>query len=52
MAWDEKKLSELKAKYGESHGGELFDPAFRKVADKIFPKAARVLRLMRASRLS
>ncbi|MCA0343336.1 MAG: agmatinase, partial [Proteobacteria bacterium] len=33
------KLDELKAKYGASHGGELFDPAFRKVADKIFTKS-------------
>lgn len=32
------KLDELKAKYGGSHGGEMFDPAFRKVADKIFTK--------------
>eukprot|EP01132_Coremiostelium_polycephalum_P020294 gene20294-24112_t len=34
-----KKLSDLRAKYGESHGGELFDPTFRKVADKIFSKS-------------
>jgi len=32
------KLDELRAKYGVSHGGEMFDPAFRKVADKIFTK--------------
>ncbi|MGB3814566.1 MAG: agmatinase [Shinella sp.] len=32
------KLDELKAKYGASHGGEMFDPAFRKVAEKIFTK--------------
>jgi len=38
-SWDEKKLSDLRAKYGESHGGELFDPTFRKVADKIFSKS-------------
>ncbi len=38
MALDRNKFEELKAKYGESHGGELFDPAFRKVADKIFSK--------------
>ncbi|MCP8895211.1 agmatinase [Shinella daejeonensis] len=38
MAFDRSKLDDLKAKYGESHGGELFDPAFRKVADKIFSK--------------
>ena len=35
----DSKLDELKAKYGASHGGELFDPAFRKVADKIFTKS-------------
>ncbi|UNK40192.1 agmatinase (plasmid) [Shinella sp. H4-D48] len=33
------KLDELRAKYGESHGGDIFDPAFRKVADKIFNKS-------------
>lgn len=33
------KLEELRAKYGESHGGDIFDPAFRKVADKIFNKS-------------
>ena len=38
MAWDDSKLNELKAKYGEAHGGEMFDPTFRKVADKIFSK--------------
>jgi agmatinase len=39
MPWDESKLAALKAKYADSHGGELFDPAFRKVAEKIFNKA-------------
>src|SRR5262249_53318086 len=39
MSWDDSKLSELRAKYGASHGGELFDPRFRKVADKIFSKS-------------
>jgi agmatinase len=38
MDWDSRKLEALKAKYGESHGGELFDPKFRRVADKIFNK--------------
>jgi guanidinopropionase len=38
MDWDARKLEALKAKYGESHGGELFDPKFRRVADKIFNK--------------
>ncbi|WP_313612201.1 agmatinase [Agrobacterium sp.] len=39
MTFDDKKLQELKAKYGESHGGELFDPNFSKVASKIFSKS-------------
>lgn len=39
MSWDEAKLASLKAKYGESHGGELFDPTFRKVAERIFDKS-------------
>ena len=40
MAWDRRsKLDALRAKYGESHGGELFDPKFRSVADKIFSKS-------------
>lgn len=38
MGWDAGKLDALKAKYGESHGGELSDPKFRRVADKIFSK--------------
>lgn len=36
--WDQTALEALRTKYGESHGGELFDPRFRKVADKIFSK--------------
>jgi guanidinopropionase len=39
MGFDAKKLKELKAKYGESHGGELFNPQFQAVADKIFSKS-------------
>ncbi|NLS20276.1 agmatinase [Rhizobium sp. P40RR-XXII] len=39
MTFDEEKLSALREKYGESHGGELFDAKFRKVADKIFSKS-------------
>ena len=33
---DESKLEALRDKYGEGHGGELFDPKFRAVADRIF----------------
>ncbi|MBU1316954.1 MAG: agmatinase [Alphaproteobacteria bacterium] len=36
MALDEEKLRELREKYGSGHGGDLYDPEFRKVADKIF----------------
>jgi guanidinopropionase len=36
MAWDRERLAALQATYGESHGGELFDPKFRRVADRIF----------------
>ncbi len=39
MAFDNEKLDALRSKYGESHGGELFNPQFRRVADKIFTKA-------------
>ena len=39
MAWDQNTLDALRAKYGESHGGELFDPEFRKVADSIFSES-------------
>ena len=36
MGFDRSKLDDLRRKYGESHGGELFDPKFRAVANKIF----------------
>jgi agmatinase len=39
MAWDQTKLEELRAKFADSHGGEILDPDFRKVADKIFSKS-------------
>ena len=39
MSWNDKKLTDLRAKYGKNHGGELFDPRFQKVADKIFSKS-------------
>jgi guanidinopropionase len=38
MSWDDSALAALRKKYGESHGGELFDPRFRRVADKLFSK--------------
>ena len=39
MGFDSSKLDALRSKYGESHGGQLFDPKFRRVADKIFSKS-------------
>ncbi|RUX25782.1 agmatinase [Mesorhizobium sp. M7A.F.Ca.US.011.01.1.1] len=39
MGYDRGKLDALRRKYCESHGGEMFDPKFRKVADKIFSKS-------------
>jgi len=39
MAWDKEQLATLRAKYGDEKGGEIFDPRFRKVADRIFDKS-------------
>ena len=39
MAWDRDRLAALQAKYGEAQGGELFDPKFRRVGEKIFSKS-------------
>jgi agmatinase len=39
MDWSDEKLRALRAKYGDSRAGELFDPRFRRVADKIFSKS-------------
>ncbi len=39
MGYDRGKLEALRRKYGESHGGEMFDPKFQRVADKIFSKS-------------
>jgi agmatinase len=39
MAWDNERLAALRAKYSDEKGGEIFDPRFRKVADRIFDKS-------------
>ena len=36
MDWNDEKLAELQAKYGSGHGGDIFNPDFRRVADRIF----------------
>jgi len=38
MVWDKGKLDALRARYGESGGGDIADPEFRRVADRIFSK--------------
>ena len=38
MAFDAKKLEELRSKFLDGQGSEIFDPKFSKVADKIFNK--------------
>lgn len=39
MAFDEERLKALREKFADGHGGEIFDPKFRKVADRIFSKS-------------
>ena len=39
MTWAKTKLDEPKGKFGESHGGEPFNPKFRRVADEIFAES-------------
>jgi len=39
MAFDDKALKSLRDKYAEAGGGDIFNPRFRKVADRIFNKA-------------
>lgn len=36
MAFDDETLKRLRARYGEGRGGNIHDPEFRAVADRIF----------------
>ena len=36
MAWDPDRLADLRRKYGEAHGGEVFNPDYRRVAERNF----------------
>jgi agmatinase len=36
MAFDDEALKRLRARYGEGHGGNIHDPEFRAVAERIF----------------
>lgn len=39
MTWDQARLAALREKYDQGHGGDLYDPQFRQVADKIFSES-------------
>ncbi len=41
MAWDEAERARLAAKYAGDAGGEMHDPRFRRVAEKIFSRGSR-----------
>lgn len=41
MTFDEKRLQELRAKYGDDNAGEIFDEKFAKVGEKIFSNGTR-----------
>ncbi len=41
MAWDSEKLEALRRQYGGGDGGDVHDPRFRRVADKIFRGGTR-----------
>jgi len=41
MVWDAEKLADLRKKYGSPEPGEVHDPKFRKVADRIFSKSGQ-----------
>lgn len=36
MTWNKTKLDALRDKYGQNRGGEVLDPKFRRIADKVF----------------
>ena len=36
MRMDPKRLERLRSKYGTAHAGEVIDPEWRKVADRVF----------------
>ena len=40
MSFDEK-LAKLREKYLDTNAGDIFDPAFRQVADTVFDKSGR-----------
>ncbi len=41
MAWTEEDRARIAAKYGDEQGGEMHDPRFRRVAERIFSRGSR-----------
>jgi agmatinase len=41
MTWSEKRLAELRETFAEATGGELQNPNFQRIADKIFSEGGR-----------
>lgn len=41
MAWTPQQLAELRRRYAEAGGGDIHDPRFRRVADRIFSGGTR-----------
>jgi agmatinase len=41
MAWDAAELDRLRTKYGGDAGGEMHDPRFARVAEKLFSRGSR-----------
>lgn len=42
MTWNDEKLTRLRERYAQGSGGDIYDPRFRRVADKIFSGGTRV----------
>ncbi|PZQ47815.1 MAG: agmatinase [Rhodovulum sulfidophilum] len=41
MAFTEEKLARLRERYADDPGGRMYDPVYRKVAEKVFSRGAR-----------
>ncbi len=41
MTWSQQKLSKLREMFSDATGGEMHDPHFQRIADKIFSEGGR-----------
>ena len=41
MVWSEKKRAELQGKFGDATGGDLYNPKFQRIAERIFSEGGR-----------